>query len=146
MVDLLAYSGLFSAAFLAATLLPLQSEAVLAGLLLAGRQSVGVLIIVASAGNVMGSSVNWWLGRYIERFHDRKWFPVKAEALQRAEKWYRLYGRWSLFLSWVPVIGDPFTVIAGILREPFWSFLVIVTFAKTARYLAIAAALLSWIK
>ena len=146
MTDLLVYAGLFSVAFLAATLLPLQSEIVLTGLLAAGSQPVGMLILVASVGNVLGSSVNWWLGRYIERFRDRKWFPVKAEELRRAEKWYHRYGRWSLLLSWVPVIGDPLTVIAGILREPLWSFLVIVTFAKTARYLVIAAALLSWMR
>ena len=143
--DLLAYGGLFAVAFLAATILPLQSEFVLTGLLVAGAQPVSMLIFVASAGNVLGSAVNWWLGRFIERFRGRKWFPVKAEELRRAEKWYQRYGRWSLLLSWVPVIGDPLTVIAGILNEPLWSFLAIVTIAKTARYLVIAAILLRWI-
>ena len=146
MIDLLAYGGLFAVAFLAATILPFQSEAVLAGLLIAGSQPVGMLLLVASVGNVLGSTTNWWLGRFIERFHDRKWFPVKAEELKRAEKWYHRYGRWSLLLSWVPVIGDPLTVISGILREPLWSFLVIVTFAKTARYVVLTAVLLQWIK
>jgi len=145
MVDLLAYGGLFAAAFLAATILPLQSEAVLAGLLIAGSQPVIILLFVASVGNVLGSTTNWWLGRFVERFHDRKWFPVKAEELKRAEKWYRRYGRWSLLLSWVPVIGDPLTVIAGILREPLWSFLVIVTLAKTGRYIIMTAILMKWI-
>ena len=147
MVNLLAYGGLFAAAFLAATLLPLQSEALLTGLLIAGNQPVGMLVLAASAGNVMGSVVNWWAGRYVERFSGRKWFPVKAETLQRAEKWYRHYGRWTLLLSWVPVIGDPLTVIAGILKEPLWSFLMFVGVAKPVRYIAIAAALLKmeWI-
>jgi len=145
MADLLAYGGLFTAAFLAATILPLQSEAVLAGLLIAGRQPVSILLLVASIGNVLGSTTNWWLGLFVERFHDRKWFPVKAEELKRAEKWYHRYGRWSLLLSWVPVIGDPLTVIAGILREPLWSFIAIVSFAKTARYLVVTALLLKWI-
>ena len=142
MTDLMVYAGLFSAALLAATLLPLQSEAILAGLLIAGKQPVGVLLFVASVGNVIGSTINWWLGCYIERFHDRKWFPVKKESLLRAESWYRRNGRWSLLLSWAPIIGDPLTVIAGVLREPLWSFLVIVGIAKTTRYIVIAAIIL----
>lgn len=138
MIDLMVYVGLFSVAFLAATLLPLQSEAVLAGLLLAGRQPAGMLLFVASVGNILGSTLNWWLGRCIERFHDRKWFPVKKDSLSRAENWYRRYGRWSLLLSWTPIIGDPLTVVAGVLREPLWSFLTLVTLAKTVRYIVIA--------
>ena len=141
MADLMVYVGLFSVALLAATLLPLQSEAVLAGLLIAGKQPVGMLLFVVSIGNVIGSTINWWLGYSIERFRDRKWFPVKKESLLRAENWYRRYGRWSLLLSWTPFIGDPLTVIAGILREPIWSFLVIVGIAKTVRYIVIAAAI-----
>ena len=143
MTDLIVYAGLFSIALLAATLLPLQSEAVLAGLLIADKQPVGMLLLVASVGNVIGSAINWWLGCYIERFHDRKWFPVKKETLLRAENWYRRYGRWSLLLSWTPVIGDPLTVVAGVLREPLWSFLIIVGIAKTVRYIVVAAAVLS---
>ena len=139
MADLMAYAGLFSIALLAATILPLQSEAVLAGLLMAGKQPVFMLLLVASVGNIIGSTINWWLGYSIKRFEDRTWFPVKKESLSRAENWYRRYGRWSLFLSWAPFIGDPLTVIAGVLREPLLSFLVIVALAKTARYLVVAA-------
>jgi len=142
MADLMVYAGLFSVALIAATLLPLQSEVVLAGLLIAGKQPVGMLIFVASVGNIIGSTINWWLGCYIHRFHDRKWFPVKKESMLRAESWYHRYGRWSLLLSWAPVIGDPLTVVAGVLREPLWSFLVIVSIAKVARYIIIAAIIL----
>jgi membrane protein YqaA with SNARE-associated domain len=78
------------------------------------------------------------LGRGIEHFRDRRWFPVKPAALARAERWYGRYGRWSLLLSWAPVIGDPLTMIAGVLREPLPTFLVIVTIAKVGRYLAVA--------
>ena len=139
MTDLMAYVGLFSVALMAATLLPLQSEAVLAGLLIAGKQRLDLLIIIASLGNVIGSTINWWLGCCINRFRDRKWFPFKKESLLRAENWYNRYGRWSLLLSWAPIIGDPLTVIAGVLRESLWSFLVIVAIAKTGRYIVIAA-------
>ncbi len=145
MVDIATYLGLFSAALLAATLLPAQSELVLAGLLFAGKQPVWLLIAVATVGNVLGSTINWWLGRYIENFQDRRWFPIKPSALQKAAGWYHRYGRWSLLLSWVPIIGDPLTLAAGVLREPFYSFLGIVTIAKLARYLMITAVTLNWL-
>lgn len=145
MVDLATYLGLFSAALLAATLLTAQSELVLAGLLLAGKQPVLALIAVATVGNVLGSAINWWLGRYLEHFQDRRWFPIKPATLQKASGWYHRYGRWSLLLSWVPLIGDPLTLAAGVLREPFFSFLGIVTVAKLARYLIVAAVTLNWL-
>lgn len=140
MVDLAAYSGLFLIALAAATILPLQSEAALIGLIIADRQPLWMLVTVASIGNVMGSIVNWLLGRGIERFRGRRWFPVNSSSLDRARRWYRQYGRWSLLLSWVPLIGDPLTVVAGVLREPLPSFLVFVTIAKVGRYLLVAAA------
>lgn len=135
---MLTYGGLFAVSLIAATLFPLQSEAVLAGLLIAGREPAWALIAVASVGNVAGATINWALGRGIEHFRDRSWFPVKPAALARGERWYARYGRWSLLLSWAPVIGDPLTMIAGVLREPLPTFLAIVTFAKVARYLVIA--------
>lgn len=137
--DIAAYGGLFAVAFLAATILPAQSEIGLAGLLLSGDYSVALLIAVASLGNTLGAVVNWALGRWIEHFRDRKWFPAKPEQLDKAVGWYHRYGRWSLLLSWMPFIGDPLTLAAGVLREPFWSFLAIVSLAKTARYLILTA-------
>ena len=145
MVDLAAYIGLFSAALVAATLLPAQSELVLAGLLMAGKQPVWMLITVATVGNVLGSAINWWLGRYLEHFQNRRWFPIKPDALQKAARWYHRYGRWSLLLSWAPIIGDPLTLAAGVLREPIFSFLGIVTVAKLVRYLVLATVTLNWI-
>lgn len=138
LTDLGVYSGLFLAALVAATILPAQSEAVLVGLLLTGDYPVWLLVLVASLGNVLGSALNWLLGRGVERFRDRTWFPVKGVALERAQRWYRRHGKWSLLLSWVPVIGDPLTVAAGVMREPFIVFLAIVAIAKTVRYLALA--------
>lgn len=134
-----AYLGLFGVAFLAATILPAQSELGLAGLILSGDYHVPALIAVASLGNTLGAVVNWALGRGIERFRDHRWFPAKPDQLDKAVNWYRRYGRWSLLLSWVPIIGDPLTLAAGVLREPFWSFLALVAVAKTARYVTVAA-------
>ena len=143
MTDLVVYASLFLSALAAATMLPMQSEAVLVGLLLADY-SPWLLITVATVGNVLGSAINWLLGRGIERFRDRPWFPASNAGLERAQSWYRRYGKWSLLLSWVPIIGDPLTVIAGVLREPFWVFLLLVTVAKTGRYLVLAAITLHW--
>ncbi|WP_299624033.1 YqaA family protein [Pelagibius sp.] len=139
MAELGIYTGLFLIAFLAATILPAQSELGLAGLIVSGNHSVVLLVAVASAGNSLGAVVNWGLGRGIERFADRRWFPVKPHRLDRAAGWYRRYGRWSLLLSWVPFIGDPLTVAAGVLREPLASFLALVVIAKTGRYVVVAA-------
>jgi membrane protein YqaA with SNARE-associated domain len=138
------YAGLFAAAFLSATVLPFPSEVVLFGLLLTEHYQWWLLILVASIGNTLGSAVNWLLGRLLAQFEDRPWFPVKRETILRAEKWYHRYGRWSLLLSWLPFIGDPLTVVAGVLREPFPVFLVLVALAKTARYFAVAAIAFGW--
>ena len=127
MWELSGYLGLFLAAFSAATLIPAQSEAVLTGLLISGNYSVVMLLVVATAGNVLGSAVNWLLGLYIERYRHKRWFPVSDNKLARAQRAYHRYGRWSLLLSWVPIIGDPLTLIAGVMREPFWSFFLIVS-------------------
>ena len=146
MADLATYFGLFSSALLAATLFLAQSELVLAGLLLAGSQPTWALIAVATVGNVLGSAINWGLGRYLEHFQDRRWFSVKPRALDKAAGWYHRHGRWSLLLSWAPFIGDPLTLAAGVLREPFAPFLGIVTLAKLGRYLVLAAVTLQWFK
>ena len=134
-----AYFGLFVAAFGAATLLPLQSEAVLTSLLIIEKHPVWALVAVASFGNVLGSVVNWLIGRSIEHCRHKPWFPVGEDHLTRAQRSYQRFGRWSLLLSWMPVIGDPLTVIAGVMREPLWSFVLVVLIAKTGRYIALTA-------
>lgn len=139
--DLASYVGLFASAFLAATILPMQSEAVLAALLIAGELPMPALIFVATLGNVAGSVVNWWLGRRLQgamATKQHRWFPLNAAQLETAVCWYQRYGRWSLLLSWAPVIGDPLTLAAGFLREPLPRFVLIVSFAKMARYLVLA--------
>lgn len=137
MTVFLTYAGLFAVALGAASILPMQSEPVLVALLLLAEQPVWALVAVASLGNTLGSCINWLLGRAIERFRDRRWFPVPPEKLARAEGWYARWGRWSLLMSWAPIIGDPLTVIAGVLREPFWTFLLLVAIAKTGRYIVL---------
>ena len=138
MQDLAAYGGLFFAALLAATLVPAQSESLLTGLLLAGGQHPGLLVAVASLGNVLGSIINWLIGRGVERFRERKWFPASPLQLARAQAQYQRFGYWSLLLAWVPIIGDPLTLVAGIMREPLWRFVVLVSIGKVGRYVALA--------
>ncbi|MFB2602175.1 YqaA family protein, partial [Rhizobium phaseoli] len=101
MADLLAYLGLFASALCAATIMPMQSEAVLVGLVVSAKFSTFGLILVASLGNVLGAFANWLLGRGIERFRDRPWFPIKPAALERAQAWYQRFGKWSLLGSWL---------------------------------------------
>ena len=138
------YLGLFTASLLSATVFPFQSEVVLFGMLLAEHYHWLLLVAVASAGNTLGSIINWFLGRFLAHFEGRRWFPITREKMARAEGWYHQYGRWTLLLSWVPIIGDPLTIIAGVLREPLPIFILLVIIAKTARYFAVAALTFGW--
>ncbi|WP_312884366.1 YqaA family protein [Rhizobium laguerreae] len=133
------YVGLFVAALAAATVFPAQSEAVLVGLILSGDYSVLALTVVASVGNVLGAVVNWFLGRGLERLKDKRWFPIRPDKLVHAQRWYQRYGKWSLLASWVPLVGDAITVVAGVMKEPLPVFILLVGIAKTARYGILAA-------
>ena len=142
MTDVAVYTGLLASAFLAATIFPAQSEAGLAYLVAMGEQPVGLLVLVASTGNAAGAVVNWYLGGQLGQFSDRRWFPANKARLAAATLWYQKYGYWSLLASWVPIIGDPITLVAGFFRARFWPFLAIVGLAKTGRYLLVV--LMTW--
>ncbi|WP_288996973.1 VTT domain-containing protein [uncultured Gemmobacter sp.] len=140
----LALAGLMLAAFLAATPLPMQSEAVFVGLQLAGSAPVVPMILLAGLANTAGSAVTWAMGRGARTLEHRLRLP--AEKLARAEVWYRRWGKLSLLLSWAP-LGDVICLLAGAFRVPLWQFLLIVGFAKTARYAVLAgltAGVISW--
>ena len=128
---------LFLSAFFAATLLPIQSELVLAALRTSSEYSTEMLLIVVTAGNVLGALLNWFLGRYLVHFKDRKWFPIKEKSLNKATRFYQKWGVWSLLLAWMPFIGDPLTMIAGMFRLNLPVFLLLVTIGKAARYIFI---------
>ncbi|MBZ2162872.1 YqaA family protein [Alteromonas stellipolaris] len=127
---------MFVSAFLAATILPLSSELVLTTLALSGSSAL-VLLVVASLGNILGSIVNYVLGFRYGQLVATKLLRVSHATFMRAEVMYRKWGKWSLLLAWVPVIGDPLTLLAGTLRTRFWFFVLIVGMSKTARYAAL---------
>jgi membrane protein YqaA with SNARE-associated domain len=137
--------GLFWAAFLSATILPGSSEAALLALIALGSWSLTALVSVATVGNTLGSVVNWVLGVFVERWRDHPRFPVKPTDFATYQAWYSKWGVWSLLLAWVPVIGDPLTVMAGVMRTPLWLFVVVTGAGKLARYLVVAGAMtLAW--
>ena len=127
------YLALALSAFLAATIIPLGSEIAVGAAIMAGTDP-WLTLLVASSANTAGSAVNWLLGRTIENFKDRSWFPVSAEQLETARQRFMRYGRWSLLFAWLPLVGDPLTFVAGILKVQFISFLVLVAIGKSARY------------
>ncbi|OAZ14092.1 hypothetical protein TH15_07635 [Thalassospira profundimaris] len=131
-------AGLFLSALTSATILPGTSEAALAALIASGDHAIWLLVLVATVGNVFGSLINWWLGLYAEHLKHKRWFPVSAEALDRASRWFSKYGLWSLLLSWLPIIGDPLTLFAGVMRVRLLPFIILVTIGKAARYAMIA--------
>ena len=135
MIILISYFQLFIISFLAATILPLSSELVLSTMLLTDSFDKYLLFVVASFGNILGSSVNWYLGKKILIFKDKKWFPANERQITKGEIYFKKYGIWSLLLAWVPIIGDPLTVVAGILRVKFFTFLLLVSISKISRYI-----------
>jgi membrane protein YqaA with SNARE-associated domain len=135
--------GLFTAAFLAATPIPFQSELIFLAAQAAAIAPLWLLIVVASIGNTLGSCVTFVIGRQITRFQNRTWFPVTPAQLARATTWFQRWGLWSLLLSWAP-FGDAIVLASGVLRTPWPVFLGLVAIAKTARYLVLAG-LADWI-
>jgi membrane protein YqaA with SNARE-associated domain len=134
---LLALGGLFAAAFVAATVLPFQSELIFAGLQITGTAPAWQLVVVASLGNTLGTYVNYWLGARLEHAGAHRWLRIPDTQFARAEAWWNRWGLWSLLLSWLPVL-DLTTVLAGAMRTPLWQFTLLVAVAKTGRYVGLA--------
>ena len=131
------YFSLFAISFLAATILPFSSELTLAGLIATSNYDNLLLLMVASFGNVLGSVVNWSLGFYSRNLTTKKWFPFKDKQIKNSSKWFSRFGKWSLLFAWVPIIGDPLTLAAGLLRVQFLDFIILVAIGKVSRYLIV---------
>jgi membrane protein YqaA with SNARE-associated domain len=128
-------------AFGAATLLVLPSEAVLIAQIKAGLAPTWALFVAATIGNVAGSTFNWWLGRHARRFEGRRWFPFSAASIEASSTRFQRWGLWSLLFAWLPIVGDPLTFVAGVLRVPFPWFLPLVALGKGGRYAILALSL-----
>ena len=141
-VEPVSYLGLFVVSFLAATILPFSSEIAL-GAMLKGDFSVWMTLCFASLGNVLGAVVNYWLGIYGSEFVFKRILRLKKDELDNSLNRFQKYGTASLLFAWVPVIGDPLTVAAGVLKINFPVFVVLVAAGKILRYLVIAWAVLN---
>ncbi len=126
------YITLFAVSFLAATLLPLGSEALLV-YDISQNYSLVLLWSFATVGNTLGSMVNYWLGLKGEAYLEKKGH-LSVKKMEKVRGLFAKYGGWTLLLSWVPLIGDPLTFIAGVLRYNFKWFALIVFVAKGLRY------------
>ena len=129
----MSFLSLFLTSFASATLLPGGSEALFVYLLNEQLEPF-LLLAVATLGNTLGSFVNYILGKYATAFALRKHY-MKEKHLHKASSLFETYGAWSLLFSWLPIIGDPLTFVAGIVRYAWWKFVLIVGFAKLARYI-----------
>ena len=131
------YLSLFVISFLAATILPFSSELTLAGLIATSNYDNFLLLVVARFGNILGSVVNWVLGFYSRNFTTKKWVLFEDKQIENSSKWFSKFGKWSLLFAWVPVIGDPLTLVAGLLRVRFLDFIILVAIGKVSRYLVV---------
>ena len=129
------YFFLFIISFLAATIFPFSSELTLVSLLNTDTYNSLLLISTASLGNILGSVFNWFLGFYLLKCLNKRWFPFKQNQINEASKRFSKYGVWSLLFAWLPVFGDPLTLVAGILKINFLLFLILVAGGKISRYL-----------
>ena len=132
---ILAYLNLVIISFLAATILPFSSEIFLSVMILSKKYELALLLFFASFGNIFGSIVNWYLGKKILIFQSKKWFPVNSNQLNKSQKIFNKYGSWSILFAWIPIIGDPITVLSGVLKVNFLKFVVLVTISKVSRYI-----------
>lgn len=135
------YFGLFLASFLAATLLPFSSEVVLGVLLNQGLNPFAALF-AATFGNVLGAVVNYGLGAFGGRLILHKFWRMTDPEILKATTRFKKLGVVSLLFSWVPIIGDPLTVAAGVLKVNFLLFLFLVGLGKFLRYVMVYLAVL----
>ena len=133
----LIYFSIFIFCLSLGTFFPFTSETYLFALLLSEKYNEFLLLLFASLGNILGSLVSWVFGYFINFFIKKPWFPLNKYLLQKATDIFKKYGKWSLLLSWFPIIGDPIAFAAGTFRYNILFFLIFVSIGKVARYLLI---------
>jgi membrane protein YqaA with SNARE-associated domain len=130
------YLNLFVLSFLAATVLPLGSEALVIALIYQGFNPFAV-IMVATSGNYLGSCTTYYLGLKGRPVLE-KYLSPSPEKLKKSERLFKRYGVYILLFTWVPGIGDAITMVAGLTRLPFRYFSILVFLGKLGRYFAVA--------
>lgn len=130
------YLTLFITALISATLFPLGSEALLIYDITQGH-NIYLLLFFATFGNSLGSVINYFLGLKGEEYLINKKL-LNEKYISKTKTYFDKYGFWSILFSWLPIIGDSITFVAGILKYDFKKFLILVIIAKFSRYLFIA--------
>jgi membrane protein YqaA with SNARE-associated domain len=129
--------ALFCVSFLAATVLPIASEWLLAALVVQ-PVDITVAVVVATAGNTLGAMTTWAIGLWGGPWIMQRWLRISEKDRIRAESWYTRWGSWSLLMAWAPVVGDPLCLVAGMFNVPLTRFIPLVTAGKAGRYLVVA--------
>ena len=129
--------ALFLVSFLAATVLPIASEWLLAALV-AHQTDLTAAVTVATLGNTLGAITTWAIGMWGGIWILRRWLRISDADRVRAENWYARWGSWSLLLAWAPIVGDPLCLVGGMLKVPLGRFTLLVASGKAVRYLLVA--------
>ena len=129
------YITLFITALISATLFPLGSEALLIYDITEGY-NVYLLLLFATLGNSLGSVINYYMALKGEEFLLEK-KVLSEKHIIKGKFYFDKYGSWIILLSWLPIVGDTITFVAGLLKYDFKKFLILVTISKLSRYLFI---------
>ena len=133
------YLGLFIGSFVAGSVIPFSSEAVLAACVGPLGLDPIICIIAAMAGNVAGGMTSYWMGHLGNMVWIEKYFHVKKEKLDKAERFVRGRGAWMAFFAFIPILGSAISIVLGMMRANIWVVSLSMTIGKVLRY-----ALLVW--
>lgn len=139
------YAGMFISAFLAGTILPFSSEAVLLACVGLGLDPVWSTIFT-TAGNALGGITCYWIGHLGKIEWIEKYLRVDKKQMDRAERFIRGRGSWMALFSFLPVIGDAILIVLGWMRANVWIVALSMTIGKLARYAILVAATLGVFK
>lgn len=135
------YIGMFISAFLAGTILPFSSEAVLLACIGLGLDPVGSTLST-TAGNALGGITCYWIGHWGKQEWIEKYLKVDKKQMDRAERFIRGRGSWMALFSFLPIIGDAILIVLGWMRANVWIVALSMTLGKLARYAILVAATL----
>lgn len=131
------YFALFAASFLSATLFPFSSEAVLSAMLIAGFHPA-IAVLVATAGNWLGSMTTYALGYIGNLERIERWLHISEAKIEKFRLRTEKYGSWFGLLVWLPGIGDVIAVCLGLARTPVAPTAVMILIGKALRYIVLA--------